>query len=87
MKVEVTAEDITKGERQSPILCPIAWACWRSFLLELGDSIRVGPINVFIDKLKGETHKYLLPTPAREFIHRFDNGLTVEPITFELERV
>ena len=75
MKIQVTKEDIKKGERGSCEWCPVALAIQRTYDLKNGkdkmvvvDGDRVG----IWDKNNGEQH-YQLPQSARDFIHSFDN--------------
>lgn len=78
--VEVTQEDIDKGECVDPWTCAIALALNRA----TGDSsASVGPDDATIDGVD-----WLLPEVARDFISKFDHREHVEPFTFVIsERV
>jgi len=79
--INVTERDIKRaknliGSQPSSVCCPIALAVRRVFRkpyrVGLGDIIRD---RDFIE----------LPREARTFISRFDDGLPVKPIRFEVE--
>lgn len=79
MKIEVTQEDIQKGECDSGFYCPIALAMNRV----LGDS------NSHVGKwvvTRGIT-SMLLPSEAITFIQAFDAKQPVEPFTFEMDNL
>lgn len=77
LKVEVTAEDIAKGQRQNPVACPVACA-----LRRLGypgawfDGYDVG--------LETRGDQIRAPRAARDFAELFDAALSVAPFSFEL---
>lgn len=85
IKVEVTQGDISDGVRGSPRYCPIALAVRRSGntrafvggyrVSRLGG---IGPLDPY-----GQSAD--LPSSARRFVACFDQGLVVDPISFELE--
>ena len=75
MKIQVTKEDIEKGEKGSCEWCPVALAIQRTYDLKNGKDkmVTVDGDGVGIwDKNNGEQH-YQLPQIARDFIHTFDN--------------
>ena len=79
MKIQVTKEDIKKGEKGSCEWCPVALAIQRTYDLKNGKDKMViveGSHAEIWDKNKrssGEQH-YQLPQIARDFIHDFDNS-------------
>ena len=76
MLIEVTAEDIKKGEQGNCWRCPIALALIRAFRTD--DVAAPGPYARI-------NHERLdLPNEVRRFIDDFDNGDEVSPFTFEL---
>ena len=75
MKIQVTNDDLEKGERGSCEWCPVALAIQRTYDLKNGKDkmVVVDGDGVGIwDKNNGEQH-YQLPQIARDFIHSFDN--------------
>lgn len=76
MKIEVTQEDIDAGIQQRCYDCPIARALNR----HSGKSCRVDGFGVRIPGV-GD---YPLPPSAMIFASEFDQGLPVQPFTFEL---
>ena len=80
MKIQVTNDDLGKGERGSCEWCPVALAIQRTYALKNGkdkmvtvDGDRVG----IWDKNNGEQH-YQLPQITRDFVNSFDNYSKVE---------
>ncbi len=73
--IEVTQGDIELGIEGSLCGCPIARALSRMFPGFNG----VSRVSCEIDG-----SRYMLPDIAREFIRRFDRGLSVAPFTFTL---
>ena len=71
MFIRVTEEDIVKGERQSPLTCPLALAIKR----------RRDTEDVFVMNgaftVAGEYK--LLSNSGRKFVKAFDTGETVRP--------
>ena len=87
MKITLTQKHIDEGVLQNPAFCPAALAIKEATgeeLVEVATAIRWGEDWTGDESWKW---KYRVSTPSivREFIHRFDSGLPVEPITFELE--
>jgi hypothetical protein len=80
IKIDVTSDDIAKGEREQPCRCPIALALTRAHPGQwvLGEHTA----DFYFDDADGTIS---LPNEARDFIKRFDNGDPVEPFSFELE--
>ena len=90
MKIQVTKEDIEKGERGSCEWCPVALAIQRTYDLKNGKDkmVVVDGDGVGIwDRNNGEQH-YQLPQIARDFIHDFDNDRKVAeglgPFSFKI---
>lgn len=80
MLIHVTQEDIDKGVRRECGKCPIALAVSRAF----GKPIRVGAFLVqFFSANMGASVD--LPPEALAFRKAFDNGLPVQPFSFEVE--
>lgn len=77
MIVIVTQEDIANGKRRAATGCPLALAIERA----TGRHASVGPQRVSIG-----WHKSLfLPPTAYNFRQDFDNGVPVQPFTFDLD--
>ncbi len=82
MRVEVTQEDIDRGQRRSEAWCPIARALDRT-----------GPGYWFVTGDGAEYHDglgvilgwYALPREARVFVSRFDHGRAVKPFSFNFD--
>ncbi len=77
LKINVTQEDIDRGEPSRPSGCPIAIA-----LRRLIPGVIVGTIGIYdasYDKLTRGT-----PRRAAEFIRRFDLGQSVKPFRFQV---
>lgn len=64
--INVTQDDIDRGERESCLACPIALACKRAGIVRP----EVSSYEI-IDEFRNE---YKLPMEARLFVHRFDAG-------------
>ena len=84
MKVSIEERHIREGEKCKGGRCPIALAIREKYDLEEYD-IGVCAEEVIIDFPEASTF-YSPDKAAQEFIHRFDKGLTVEPIEIELTR-
>lgn len=78
--VEVTQEDIDQGQRCSCRGCPVALALERA----TGISWLVDGGCIYVDWRSFQVFAVLSPE-VRAFIHRFDCGKPVQPITFTLE--
>ena len=78
LRVEVTAEDIAKGVRNTCDRCPIALAL-----------SALGVIEPFVDGYAVEfgncEEQVRTPEVASAFIEAFDLGNPVEPFTFEID--
>ena len=78
MKIQVTKEDIEKGERGSCEWCPVALAIQRTYNLKNDGDEKM--ISVDADCVEIWTQQdivekqYQLPQIARDFIHDFDNS-------------
>ena len=80
--ITVTAKDIQKAAKliaadgMRTQCCPIALAARRVFRK---------PVRVSYEAIAVADHKYFyLPSQAAKFIDNFDNGLDVEPFSFEV---
>lgn len=76
--VEVTAEDIAKGEPGDGCKCPIAIAVRRATGL---NDVSIRPIA---QSRIGNRYVYL-PDPAKRFVLDFDEEQPVQPFTFEID--
>ena len=77
MKIQVTNDDIKKGEQGSCEWCPVALAIQRTYDLKNGKDKMVvvdGDCVGIWDKNNGE-QQYQLPQITRDFIHTFDNWI------------
>lgn len=75
--VEVTQQDIATGIRGSVCSCPIALSLKRQLNTS---TVIVREVSILvIDKY------YAPPLEAAEFMGRFDNKLSVEPFSFDME--
>jgi len=78
--IEVTQEDIEKGQRGMFLFCPISLAMQR---LGIEDPMVMGSV-IHVGESEGEG---FIPTPAeaKTFVEEFDRGATVEPFSFEID--
>jgi hypothetical protein len=76
--IDVTQEDIDKGERGDACKCPIALACHR--ILKEGVWVCEDLMSI-----SGEDEDVVLPDEAQDFIKRFDYGHSPEPFTFTIQ--
>ena len=85
MKIQVTKEDIEKGERGSCEWCPVALAIQRTYGKDKLVTVDVDSMGIWQDNR--EQH-YQLPQIARDFIHDFDNDRKVAeglgPFSFKI---
>lgn len=79
MRIEVTAEDIARGEPRNECWCPVARAITRAADLP---AIVHDDVWCVYDSMEGP---YALPEEATTFIARFDKGAPVQPFAFEIE--
>jgi hypothetical protein len=90
MLIDVTEDDITKGEPHNPCRCPIALAALRALADEKIDRVLAifGQIIV-MDVCPGTTTRrersIKLPTAAQHFMRYFDEERNVQPFAFEAE--
>jgi hypothetical protein len=85
--IEVTQEDIDKGERRQCNTCPVALAITRQLPEELkGCVVSVTCLNatIFSKNTRGILRHAELPEEAADFIQRFDDHIGVQPFTFSL---
>lgn len=78
-RVQVTADDIRRGKRESSHYCPIARALKRTFHTYV--------VSVVGEDVCVREDEYLLPEEAVEFQWAFDVAEPVKPFEFEMERV
>lgn len=84
MKIEITAEDIENGKKQSVFACPVALAMCRA--------LRIYPfehsISVYSEDIvfcHDDTSKILLPSQVTDIIDKYDSNQGMNPFSFELE--
>lgn len=86
LHVEVTAEDIANGKRETACYCPIALALKR---LGVKDPDVFGEreecVSVPCDDDEEPWDHYQLPDEAIDFVVKFDLGAEVAPFAFDLE--
>lgn len=83
MFINITQEDIDKGERSKSSKCPLALAAHRSFSKEV--YIDVLPERIYVHSGDAtRLTKYNLPPIAQNFVISFDLHNPVEPIMFEI---
>ena len=87
MRVHVTAKDIENGRRFKARCCPVSHAISR----RIDKDVTVDPFRAMYTEydtngLRKET-AYWLPQKAIDFIARFDNGQSVDPIRFTLNEL
>lgn len=78
--IEMMESDLN-GAQNSTCDCPIARAIRRQCGIHIAD-IFVGPRIIKLNKYKDEY--YSIPEIAKNFIRKFDAGMTVNTITFAL---
>jgi len=86
IRVPVTWDDICRGESCDAQLCPVARALRRAIgcLVEVQpDWVALGPKG-WIPTAQ-LPYSAELPAAARDFIQLYDEGLDVEPFTFEID--
>ena len=86
MKIEITQNDIDTGNPRQSLMCPISIATKRARGI-LTDRVIVGTRHIAVFHNHRSKEIYSLPPEAQAFIRAFDEGETVEPITFEVERL
>ena len=89
MIINVTQSDIDNGIRNSTCSCPIALAAKRAINDGALPSVCCSDIEFEYKTERDGDVVYrfksaYLPTIARDFIRKFDNGGTVEPFSFEI---
>jgi hypothetical protein len=84
VKVTVTAENIEHGEPRKACACPIALAIIGHYPDYAAGLEVLGP-KAYLCDVQGDPYEEAwLPDVARDFIERFDNGVPVTPIEFEM---
>ncbi len=81
MRINVTAEDIANGARGDCYACPIALAARRAGL----EDPDVQDFLMYVSNDLGDVESTDLPAEAGVFMDRFDDGLPVQPFSFEVE--
>lgn len=84
MKITVTKKHIDAGIRNDCERCPIALAILESVPDSASPTVDHSEISFLKDNRFTLVHSDT-PRSAEEFIERFDNGLPVQPFTFEIE--
>jgi hypothetical protein len=94
MKIEVTAEDIERGQPCAPFCCPVARALLRTFAppacLErtdrLGFYVRADHEKLVAAGTDPRVDVYATtPDIVIEFMKKFDNDKPVEPFSFTID--
>lgn len=81
MKVQVTADDIKNGKRNTGSACPISLACQRVFK----KPVWAYPSEIYVEEEEdGKETVYDTPEACAIFMHLFDEGCNVESFEFEL---
>lgn len=83
--VDVTTPDIRHGVAQDCEECPVAQALERVVRADIRLAVRSGFVTFYQTPGDSAAVSIALPWAAREFVERFDEGLGVEPLTFELD--
>jgi hypothetical protein len=80
-KIEVGPDDIAKGVRGDPFLCPVARAVGRVI-----SDAKIAVDGYTIDLWRNDCIDRSLPLPdaARDFIDAFDDRESVAPFVFEV---
>ena len=82
MKFFVTQEDIDEGIRGSSCWCPVSRSIYRKIGCSYQFPPSVGSMPCFIKLRPG--YEYEMPECVRNFVEKFDAGLTVQPFSFSL---
>ena len=82
LTIEVTAEDIALGKSGSTTECPVALAARSGVVSPFVDDEDVSTLEEYDVRLVARGTKKM-----RDFISRFDDGLSVKPTTFRLRKV
>lgn len=77
MLIILTAEHIARGERGNCGRCPVVFAVEDA--IKGHEQVYVFPDSIYIGRMI-----YNTPVEARQLMERFDKGLPVSPITFDL---
>lgn len=80
MIIEVTQSDIDGGTPRDSGKCPITLAAQRVF----PNKVTTGVVFIFERTGPCGYVTYRLPKEATDFVGKFDKGLPVEPLTFEI---
>lgn len=84
MKIEVTNDDIQRGEPCEPLRCPVALAVTRA-TGACGDDLVIVDYDSMYTRVCGIIWKASLPMDIKEFIRAFDAGESVVPSEFNIE--
>jgi hypothetical protein len=83
IKIEVTQDDINKGERGNARFCPIARACSRIIPNSSKPSIAGGRWNyVNVNNIE---RRFNVPDFVNDFINDYDLNNPVTPIEFDID--
>jgi hypothetical protein len=77
MQIRVTKLDIARGVPGNTTSCPIARAIRRT-------TRRIPIVSGFFFSIPGIFRDRAMPQAARDFIHDFDTGRSVQPLTLNL---
>lgn len=86
VKINVTQDDIDKGQINNCNLCPIALAIKRILKINSYNTIFVSSVIKLLRYWNMEIQKYevISPRSVKRFIQRFDQGKSVKPFNFFL---
>lgn len=89
LQIEVKSEDIRDGRQGSHFFCPVALAITRAIkdipkYKNLEVSIGIKYFHLYNNKKIFNDYKFKLPNDVGGFIERFDDGMQVDPISFEV---
>lgn len=86
MKIEVTAEDIMRGERDNCETCPVALAARRAFG---GVAVDVDGVRIIVDNCGPNERTFASPSSVADFVEDFDQHDEEEdppgPFAFDLD--
>ena len=83
MKIKMKQVHIDKGERISAHFCPISRAVTAHLKIKMGQVATALGVTLQRRPFKKVKH-FTLSKNARDFITKFDQGLPVSPIEFEI---
>lgn len=79
LEIPITQEDIDRGQQRSYSLCPLALAVTR--LTGQETEVHCSRFLIFTPQKEGQGCEFKLDRAAKDFVHAFDSGDAVHPIT------